>query len=336
MGTPPKPFAGSDSISVRKVLSAPDFIEPMQCLMVAELPTEPGWHWEVKWDGYRMEAISDGERVRLMSRNAKSYSDRFPEIVADLSKLRGPYVLDGEVVALDEGGRPSFTLIQTPTSGASTVFYAFDLLHLRGEDLGALPIEERRKKLEKFLGKKNLGSVRLSPSLEYPAAQVLEAVAKLKLEGVVGKRPGSLYESGKRSGAWVKKRTNRRQEFVIGGYLPGNPFDALLLGIYRENSLYFVAKLRAGFVPRERAMIAPLLKRQASDVCPFVNLPEMGKSRWGGDLINAEKMKECRWLRPELVVEVGFVEWTTGEKLRHPTYVAMRHDKEARQVLRET
>ena len=159
---------------------------------------------------------------------------------------------------------------------------------------------------------------------------------KLGLEGVVGKRIGSIYEPGERSGAWIKLRTNMEQEFVIGGYIPGaRGFDALLVGVYEKKQLIFVAKVKNGFVPRIRDEIFPALKALQTVPCPFKNLPEKKASRWGESL-TAEKMEQCRWVKPRLVCQVAFVEWTDAGHLRHCTFVAMRDDKNSSEVVRET
>ena len=140
---------------------------------------------------------------------------------------------------------------------------------------------------------------------------------KLGLEGVVGKRIDSIYEPGERSGAWIKLRTNMEQEFVIGGYIPGaRGFDALLVGVYEKKRLIFVAKVKNGFVPRIRDELFPALKALQTAQCPFKNLPEKRASRWGESL-TAEKMEQCRWVKPKLVCQVAFVEWTDAGHLRH-------------------
>jgi hypothetical protein len=159
--------------------------------------------------------------------------------------------------------------------------------------------------------------LRLSPLLRAPSGQVLEAVRKLGLEGIVGKRIGSIYEPGERSGAWIKHRTNREQDFVIGGYIPGSRrFDALLVGVYENKQLIFVAKVKDAFVPRIRDELFPALKKLSVVHCPFANLPEKSASRWGESL-TAEKMEQCYWVKPKLVCQVAFLEWTdAGHKLR--------------------
>ena len=274
--------------------------------------------------------------VTLFSRNVKVLNKRFPRVVEALASLGGDFVLDGELVAFDPQGRPSFQLLQNDLSRALPVyFYAFDLLNQNGELLVDLPIERRRELLVGVLGAPE-DPLRVSPLLQAPSSQVLEAVRKLGLEGVVGKRIDSAYEPGERSGAWIKHRTSLEQEFVIGGYIPGaRGFDELLVGVYENKQLIFAAKVKNGFVPRIRAELFPPLKALQTAQCPFGNLPEKRASRWGESL-TAEKMDQCRWVKPKLVCQVAFVEWTDAWHLRHPTFVDMRDDKKPAEVVRET
>jgi bifunctional non-homologous end joining protein LigD len=314
----------------------PAFVEPMQCKPVTDLPAGDDWTFEIKFDGYRCLAVKTGTKASLLSRNGKRLNDRFPEVAAAVAELPGDFTLDGEIVALDEQGRPSFQLLQNSGSSLPPIFYyAFDLLNSQGEDHLASPIERRRERLGELL-REPVDPLRLSPLLQAPTGHILEAVQKLGLEGVVGKRTGSVYEPGERSGAWIKRRINRAQEFVIGGFVPGSHgFDSLIVGVYEKKRLTYVAKVRNGFVPRLRDEIFPELKKRIIDDCPFTNLPEKKASRWG-EALTAEKMKECRWVKPELVCQVAFVEWTDGGKLRHCTFVGMRDDKAAAKVVRET
>jgi DNA ligase D-like protein (predicted ligase) len=314
----------------------PVFIEPMQCKAVTALPSDQKWTFEIKFDGYRCVVVKRGSEVTLFSRHKKVLNRRFPSVVEALASLGGDFVLDGELVALDPQGKPSFQLLQATLSQSLPIHcYAFDLLNQNGELLVNLPFSRRRELLENLLAVAE-GPLRLSPRLGAPAGQVLEAVRKLGLEGVVGKRIDSVYESGERSGAWIKLRANMEQEFVIGGYIPGAlGFDALLVGVYEKKELIFVAKVRNGFVPRIRDELFPTLKTLQTAWCPFNNLPEKRASRWGESL-TAEKMDQCRWVKPKLVCQVAFVEWTDAGHLRHCTFVAMRDDKKSAEVVRET
>ena len=277
-----------------------------------------------------------GSAVTLFSRNEKVLNERFPKVVDALASLEGDFVLDGELVAIDPQGRPSFQLLQNNQSRALPVyFYAFDLLNRQGESLVSVAIERRRELLGGLLATPE-DPLRLSPLLRAPSEQVLDAVRKLGLEGVVGKRINSLYEPGERSGNWIKHRTNREQEFVIGGYIPGaQGFDALLVGVYENKELLFVAKVKNGFVPRLRDEIFPTLKRLIAAQCPFTNLPENRASRWGESL-TAEKMAQCRWVTPKLVCQVAFVDWTDAGHLRHCSFLALREDRKPAEVVRET
>ncbi len=314
----------------------PAFVEPMLCKSVDELPAEDGWTFEIKFDGYRCIAVKQGAKATLYSRNQKSLNKRFPKLVKAVEALPGDLVLDGEIVAMDEQGRPSFQQLQNnQSSEVDVTLYAFDLLNMDGEDLRSLAIEERREKLTDLLSSSD-PLIHSSPLLDAPADEVLEAVTKMGLEGVVGKRKGSKYEQGDRSGAWIKHRTDRQQEFVIGGFIPGSHgFDDLLIGVYEGKELMYVAQLRNGFVPRVRQQVFAQLKKHVIDECPFANLPEDRKSRWG-EPMTAKKMESCTWLKPKLVCQVAFVEWTDGGKLRHCRFLGMRDDKAPAKVVRET
>jgi bifunctional non-homologous end joining protein LigD len=316
--------------------ATPKFVAPMRCKPVTTLPAEGDWTYEVKFDGYRCIALKSGGEVTLFSRNENVLNERFPNVVDALGLLEGDFVLDGEIVALDEQGRPSFQLLQNNRRGARPVFlYAFDLLHRDGASLHQFPIEERRERLHDLL-RAPVDPIRLSPLLQAPQGKVLEAVRKLGLEGVVGKRDRSVYEPGERSGAWIKHRTAREQEFVIGGYTPGaGGFDALLVGVREGKDFVFVAKVKNGFVPRTREELSAKLKKLRALRCPFVNLPEKKGAR-RGEALTAEAMKKCRWVKPTLVCRIAFVEWTDAGHLRHCNFVAMRDDKNADEVTRET
>lgn len=320
------------------ILSLPktkaEFIEPMECAPVTKLLDAPGWFYEIKLDGYRAIAVKSG-RVNLFSRRHKSFNNQYPYLVEALADLPEGTVVDGEVVALDDSGRPNFNLLAQFRSEASRIHYfIFDLLVCNDRDLTRLPLSERRALVTSFL-KFRSPRIRIAEQFEVTASEMLAAVRQQQLEGVIAKRKDSLYEAGKRSGAWVKCRANRGQELVIGGYIPGqHGFDSLIVGYYRGRDLIYVARVRNGFVPASRRQVFERIRDLASPTMPFANLPDTHKSRWGDEL-TAEKMKKCVWLRPEAVAQVEFLEWTGADRLRHSKFVALRDDKNPRTVVKE-
>lgn len=314
----------------------PAFIEPMAARPVQQLPEGDQWIYEVKWDGYRAQLVKHGTRVQIRSRNNKDLTGDYAAIAAGAARLNAnTAIVDGEVVAVDPAGRPSFQALQhrTAQSGHALAYYAFDLLHLDGEDLTRMPLEQRRAHLPRVL--KGSGLL-LSDALPGTAAQVIDAVARIGLEGVVAKRRDSRYEKGERSGAWVKLKLDRQQEFVVGGYRPGNHgVDALLVGVYEGRKLVFAGKVRAGMNPPVRRALFDGLKSLHAATCPFANLPVGKASRWGTG-ITQEELSELQWVTPHLVVQVRFVEWTAERLLRHSAFLGVRTDTPARAVRRET
>jgi DNA ligase D-like protein (predicted ligase) len=310
-------------------------LRPMLATPAATLPVGPDWTYEVKWDGYRALAVKTGARVRLISRNEKELTRDYPRVVAAIAALGAKdLVLDGEIVALDQDGRPSFQALQHQARGAGAIaFYAFDLLSLNGRELLSQPLEQRRRALAKAVKQSD---VLLSEPLEGTVQQLERAIRRHGLEGIVAKRRDSSYRPGQRTDAWIKVKFSAQQEFVVGGFKPGGPnFDSILVGYYEGKQLYFAAKVRAGFTPHLRAEVYRRLAGTSTGSCPFVNLPNStGRSRWGAG-VTADDMAALRWVKPSQVVEVAFVEWTRDGLLRHPKFVGMRDDKSARAVRRE-
>lgn len=314
----------------------PPFMTPMAATNVRQLPEGEQWIYEVKLDGYRALLMKSGARIQIRSRNDKDLTATYPTVVAGAKSLHAAAaVLDGEIVAVDPKGRPSFQALQNRSSYPchAIVFYAFDVLHLDGEDLTRRPLEERKNRLADVV--KGSG-ILMSASLPGSATQVIDVVRGAGLEGVIAKRKGSLYVPGIRSDAWVKLKLDRQQEFVIGGYRPGpHGIDALLVGFYDGRALRFAGKVRAGFTPHVRRDVFARLKPFHASRCPFVDLPHDKTSRWGGG-VTAEQMNEMQWVKPTLVAQIRFVEWTADDHLRHAAFLGLREDKKVSEVGRET
>jgi bifunctional non-homologous end joining protein LigD len=308
----------------------------MTARVVNSLPAGDEWSYEVKLDGYRALVIKDGERVQLRSRTGKDLTRAYQSIATAASRLRTQQtVLDGEIVALDASGRPSFQALQHPAAHRehAIVFYAFDLLHQDGADLKDLPLVTRRERLARVLGD---SGILLSIELPGTPQQVIDAVSGLGLEGVIAKRRSSRYTPGERHSSWVKLKLDRQQEFVIGGYRPGSQgIDALLVGYHDDGGLRFAAKVRAGFTPHLRREVFAQLASHHVRRCPFIDLPHAKASRWGGG-VTIEQMAEMQWVKPALVAQVRFVEWTAEGHLRHAAFLGLRTDKPARAVHRES
>ena len=321
-----KDFSALPSAKVR-------FVEPMYALTVQKLPQGQEWLYEMKLDGYRCLAGRDSTGVTLWSRRGNLSTNQFPHIARACERFPPNTLVDGEIVALDESGRVSFNLLQHHRSKAQAlVFYAFDVLIYRSRSVSNVPLYFRREVLLRIFEDIKAAPIGLSENIEAAPTDLIRVAKEFGFEGIVAKRKDSLYESGKRTGAWVKYKVNRRQELVIGGYTPGNPFDALIVGCYEGERLLYAAKVRNGFVPLVRREVASKFKGLEIDTCPFANLPERKRTQWA---LTKEEMKNCVWLKPELVAQVEFTEWTPDGHLRHSKFVGLREDKEAGAVVRE-
>jgi DNA ligase D-like protein (predicted ligase) len=312
------------------------FVEPMLLLRTEKLPEGPEWLIELKLDGYRALAIKSGGRVQLRSRNDNDFNSKYPGIVKALAPMPDETVIDGEVVALDQHGRPSFNTLQNHGSARVPLhFFIFDLLMLGGRDVMAAALVKRRELIEKHILPNLADPIRYSPILEATLADLIRSVKEQGLEGLVAKRRDSKYEPGLRSGAWQKIRVNQGQEFVMAGYTPSlKNFDALVIGYYEGAKLIYATRTRNGFTPASRAELFTKIKPLEIEKCPFWNLPEKKAGRWSAGL-TAAKMLECRWLKPQLVGQFEFVEWTSDGHLRHSKFIGLREDKKAKDVGRE-
>ena len=291
---------------------------------------------ELKLDGYRSLAIKSGGKIHLRSRNDNDFNARYPGIVKALAKMPDDTVIDGEVVALDEEGRPSFNTLQNfGSAGAPLHFFIFDLLILEGRDVMSECLTKRRELIEKCVLPKLADPIRYSPILEGSLRDLISAVKAQGLEGLVAKRVDNKYEPGLRTGAWQKMRVNKGQKLVIAGYTPSpKNFDALVIGYYDGPNLIYAARTRNGFTPASRVELFKKLKPLEIKECPFTNLPEKKAGRWGAGL-TAAKMTECRWLKPVLVGQFEFVDFTPEGHLRHSKFISLRDDKKPKDVMRE-
>ncbi|HEX9351305.1 MAG TPA: DNA ligase D [Gaiellaceae bacterium] len=310
---------------------APRRYQPMLATLAEEVPKGDGWTFEIKWDGYRIIATVAGGEPELRTRKEQDYTQRFENVAKELAKaLKTPdCVVDGEVCALDEEGRPSFSAMQQGKRGTPIVYYVFDLLEVEGEPIVDLPLEERRKRLEKLLDKRNK-TVRLSEGFDDGNA-LLSAAEQQGLEGIMAKRLGSRYLPGKRTRDWLKIKGHGRQEFVIAGYTKGQgrratTLGSLVLGTYDEGGeLVYVGNVGTGFNDKEIERLLRKLKPLERDTPPFKSVPKMPRVR-KGDIV---------WVEPKLVAEVEFAEWTHDGRLRAPAYKGLREDKDATEVRRE-
>jgi bifunctional non-homologous end joining protein LigD len=318
----------------------PTFVEPMKAKLVDSIPTGD-WIYEVKFDGYRALALRGGSETRVLSRNEKDLGSKFPEVKDSIAALDvQDAIIDGEIVALDDKGRSSFQLLQAFDMGEKRppiVFYAFDLLRLNGKDLRDLPIEERKAKLAELFTEPP-AALRYSISFTKDIEELLEKARTLGFEGLIGKRSGSRYEAGKRSGAWIKIKLHLEQEFAIGGYTEPDGsrkyFGALLVGFYEGKNFKFAGRVGTGFSDKLLRSLFNDLQKIRVESCPFFNLPAPGRNRWDQGLTAAE-MKRCHWVKPAMVCQVKFTEWTRDDRLRQPVFLGIRKDKNANEVVRE-
>jgi bifunctional non-homologous end joining protein LigD len=329
-------------------MEMPTKLRPMLARSADRPPRdEDEWAYEIKWDGIRALAYVDDE-LRLESRSGEDITKRYPELDGIADELGRPAILDGEIVACDAEGRPSFQRLQSRMGVTSPAvikrrsadtpvnFMAFDVLYLDDELTLDLPYERRRD----LLAGLDLDGGRWQAPRHHlgEGAALLEATRERELEGVVAKRLGSVYRPGRRTHDWLKLRNTRRQEFVIGGWMPGEggrsgSVGSLLVGYYdstpdeaerlgRAPMLVFAGGVGTGFTQDELARLTRMLKARARLSSPFA--------------VGTPRRRGARWCEPELVCEVEFREWTREGTLRAPSYKGLRDDKDAREVVRET
>jgi bifunctional non-homologous end joining protein LigD len=321
--TPPELLAAMLAEAPERPL--PHNVKPMLACPGDKPFDGPGWLFEVKWDGYRAIAECHAGNVRLYSRKQLSYASRFTPVFAALKPLTREAVIDGEIVALDELGRPNFQWLQgyDREPRGQLVYCVFDLLHLDGRDLTGLPLMLRKAILQDLIA--GMPGIRLSEHVEEQGIAFFNAAAEAGLEGVVAKRASSRYRQGIRSKEWIKLKSRQRQEFVIGGFTQARGsrpyFGALLLGVYKDGKLVNVGKAGSGFDDKTLAEVHAQLLPLKQARSPFTPKPKTDTP--------------ATWVEPKLVCEVAFSDWTEDWHIRFPVFVGLREDKDPVDVRRE-
>ncbi len=299
-------------------------LSPMLATLIDAPFDDPDWVFEVKWDGFRIVARVEGGKVTFYSRGGKDVTANYPRVAKAFEKIRHDVVIDGELMALDERGRSRFQLLQNALRTKVRLQYcAFDLLFLDGKDLRALPLLGRKRMLQRLLPRD--AALRFSVHIAKHGLKFFKKAERLGLEGIMAKRAQGLYYSGKRTREWLKIKTALRQEVVIVGFTKPKGsrkyFGSLVLALREGNRWRYAGHTGTGFdvasLKATHARLVPLIRSSS----PFE------------EPVPDEKF--TTWVRPQLVGEVKFTEWTKGGQMRHPAFVGLREDKPAMQVVRE-
>lgn len=319
-----------------KTSPAPKFISPMLATLTDAPFDTPGWLYEIKWDGYRTVAHCYKKKVSLLSRNNKSFDEKFYPIYDELKKMNLNAVLDGEVIVADEKGMANFGLLQNWRSEADgqLLYYVFDLPWYNGKDLCHLPLTDRRKILSSILP--TSGNILLSADVDSTGTEFFAAAEKLGLEGIMAKKADSEYFPGARSTDWLKIKTQLRHEVVIGGFTrnegTAKQFSSLLVGLFENKKLVYTGKIGTGFTEKMQKDMMKLFKPLIVKTSPFDEVPDVNKpSRFRPTPPKAQ----ATWLKPQLVCEVSYREITSDGVMRHPSFEGMREDKPAAKVHRD-
>jgi bifunctional non-homologous end joining protein LigD len=305
-------------------IKIPRSVKPMLATLTEKSFSDPDFVFETKWDGYRALAEVSKLGVRLYSRNGLNFNEKFPEIAEDLKKVKGEILLDGEIVVLDDKGSPSFQLLQDwkRDKKGNIYYYVFDILFLNGRDLRGIPLIERKIFLNKVL--KDDSRIKISQYIEENGEELFKLAIKKGFEGIIAKRKNSTYKSG-RSSDWQKIKNINVQEAIICGFTEPlgsrEEFGALILGIYDKGELKYSGHTGGGFDEKKLREIKKKLTPLIRKTCPFENIPKTNTP--------------ASWVKPEIVVQVKFAEWTEGGLMRQPVFLGFRTDKDSKDVSKE-
>lgn len=332
----PKHRVEKKKLTEGKKIAFPKSFKPMLASLIDKPFDEPGWLYEIKWDGYRAVAMINKGKVDLISRNNKSFNEKFYPIVDVLKKWEINAIIDGEVVVLNEKGVSSFGALQNwrREDDGDLLYYVFDIMWLNGYSLKELPLTRRKEILKEILPAENI--IRLSESFQANATEFLESVTKLGMEGMMAKKEDSLYIEGDRTRDWIKIKANKRHEVVIGGFTQNEgsskTFSSLLVGVFDKGRLHYIGKIGTGFNDKTQIELMTKMKKLVTSKIPFTQTPDIEKpSRFRP---HPPKTK-VTWLKPQLVCEVSYTEITADGVMRHPSFEGLRTDKKAKDVKRD-
>lgn len=325
-----------DLLKSAKKAKFPQKVEPMLATLVNEPFDEPGWLYEVKWDGFRAVSFIKKGKISVQSRNAKSFDEKFYPVYEELKTWEKEAVIDGEIVSVDEKGMANFNSLQNWRSEADgiLVYYVFDILWYEGKDVTQLPLADRKKILKEILPASDL--IKYSESFESSGIEFFKLAEEMSLEGIMAKKADSVYTQGLRTKEWLKIKTELRQEVVIGGFTKNEgtskKFSSLLVGVFKDKKLVFTGKIGTGFTDKLQKELMKKFQPLIIPDSPFVHEPDVNQpSRFRPNPPHAEAI----WLKPELICEVSYREMTKDGVMRHPSFRGLREDKKPQEVVLE-
>lgn len=320
-----KTIESMDKKKIQTKSKLPQSIKPMLAKLIDQPFNAPDWIFEIKWDGFRILAFVDGKKVQLISRHQQNYSDIFLPVAQELAKLNIQAIFDGEMVVVDKEGRSRFQLLQQyqKNQHGNLRYFVFDLLWHQGQDLQKQPLFERKQKLEKILPP--LKFIQYSEHIEEKGIEFFKSAVEHNLEGVMAKKINSIYKSGVRSSDWLKIKTKHRQEAIIAGFTEPRgsrkEIGALILAVYKKGTLTYIGHSGSGLTSASIHELKKKLDKLVQKQSPFEHPPKTNMP--------------VTWVKPKLICEIAFTEWTDEGHMRHPIYIGLREDKSTKQVVKE-